>query len=156
MNFRFILTYGLLSLIVLVRIVLTPTPKPFADGTKVSSHVRVISTPQVIGNTKQLPITLQGRKVTLVISRFTPLEYGDVVEIAGTVKTTMLKSTKDCLLNLFSKVRVIQNDPWLPFRIAAFVRGRVRDGFFSFLSTSQANLLMGIVLVSQAQWIRRA
>lgn len=145
MNLRFILIYGLLSLVVFARILLAPSPTAFPDGTHIATRTRIISTPKEVGNTKQVPVTLDDRKVTLVVSRFSQINYGDLIEVTGSVKTKVLTSGRVVSSIYFPQITVVKNDPWLPFRIAAWVRGRVEAAFSRFLSSDQANLLMGIV-----------
>lgn len=145
MNLRFFLIYILLGILVLLRIVLTPEPSPFPNGAQIHAQTRLMTTPQMSGNSQRLSLDIQGRKVTLLTSRFADFQYGDLLDIRGTVTHRVLENGKAVSTIYFPKIRIVEEDMALPFHLAGWIRERVRTSVRLFLPPNEANLLIGVV-----------
>jgi len=144
MTLRFLFIYLLLTAGVLLRVILAPIALPFNDGEAIALNTRIISSPQDLGNSKRVQVSLEGRDVTLILPKFSKTEYGQLVEVSGIAQTKVLANGQ--VVNSIYYPRISpQQDFVLPFQLASLIRKRVSESFHSYLSPSQASLLMGIV-----------
>lgn len=144
MNPRLGLLYVGIILLVVFRI-FSFQPPELRDGAKIDSRVRLLSSPVVRGNTKQLVIFLKDQRVTLIVSRFSEYSYGDLLHISGTLKRKVLDDQRIVYSIYFPMITIIKDDPGAPFHVAGFIRERVEEAFSYYLSADHAGLLMGIV-----------
>ncbi len=145
MNLRLCLIYGVIILLVLLRVILTPPPQALPDGAHIHARIRLTSTPQFVSGKQQIQVTLKGQKVTLVTSPFSEYNYGDLLDVTGTLKAKALSGERIVYSISFPKISVIQDDTALPYKLAGFVRARVAETYTTFLDPDQASLLEGIV-----------
>lgn len=139
------LFYGGICLLVLLRVILTPSPPDLPDGAHVHARVRLTTTPKIVSNRQQLDVMIKGQPVTLLTSQFVDYSYGDLLVIDGSLKRKVLDNGKSVYSIYFPQITKASSDLALPYLAAGFVRTRVENSFSSYLNSDQASLLEGIV-----------
>lgn len=145
MSLRFFLIYFALGFLVFFRIVATPAPTAFPDGATIHARTRLLAAPQFDTNVQKLRVTIEGREATVVTSRFDEYHYGDLLEVSGSVKTSVLENGMTYSSIYFPQIQKVEEDLVLPFHLAGWIRERVRTSVRLFLPPQEANLLIGIV-----------
>lgn len=146
MSIRLLLLYGSICLLVLLRIVLTPQAPSLPDGARITASVRIISSPKIAFGRQEIPISIRGQKVTLIVSQFDEYRYGDLLRISGILKKKVLDNESVVYSISFPVVEKEQGDYGVLFHAAGFVREKVTDAFHQYLPPDEASLLLGIVL----------
>lgn len=145
MTMRLLLLYGSILLLVLLRVVLTPPPQPLPDGAVIHARVRLTTTPQLVSNHQQLKVLVRGQQVTLITPQFSDYNYGDLLDVSGTIKVKVLSGKRTVYSIYFPKITKVTDASSLPYRMVGFVRERVQESYSTYLDPETAGLLEGIV-----------
>lgn len=145
MQVRLLLLYGLIVLLVLLRVILTPPPQPLPNGASIHARVRLTTTPRIVSGHQQLNVLVRGQQVTLTTPQFSDYSYGDLLDITGKVTAKVLSSKKTVYSIYFPKITKVTDASSLPYQAAGFVREKVQQSFGQYLDPEAAGLLEGIV-----------
>jgi competence protein ComEC len=143
---RKILIFCLILIIILVArfVFFYQNREVYQDKQQVNFQTKILSEPQVVVSRQSLSANLpNGERVYVTVSIDSSFNYGDDLNISGTLKKSLLKDGRSIWTISYPKIEV--RESWFALKFISSIRQKIISLFERTLSQTSSSLLLGIV-----------